>query len=239
MWFGLLLWLLFISPTGTTESSSRGFELFQKTYLDGERRTSCAECHNISEQKHYFSVKKPGPPLQNSFFRKHFKRSKIRDLKDAVADCMSSYQLRKNDKDLKDIVTYLKTISHPQNSKSHKYGVLSEYLPLKLSGNDLLGKTAYNHSCLPCHSRLKITLLENPLSKEGIYRKVRGMSQPRLIAQQKLKLVSIEAVPKQQVPIDFERKRFPSMPSFSQDRLSDFELLNIANYLVKRQKQSW
>jgi len=308
MWFSLLLWLLFASPTWTTESSSRGSTIFHKTYIDEERRTSCAECHNISEQKyhnlktipseaerrlflsqfhnegvrspqesclnchqpkksryhsflsigpksslqksrfdnsdaaclkchniqekHYFSVKKSGPPLRNSFFRKHFNRSKFDNLKDAVADCMTSYQLRNNDEDLRDIVAYLKTISHPQNHEAHQYGVLSDYLPLRLDGNKFLGKSAYEHSCLPCHSRFKITLLENPLSREGIYRKVRGMSRPRLVAQQNMNLVQLEAVPQQNITKGFELKRFPKMPVFSQDRLSDFELLNIANYLV-------
>ncbi|MEE2925444.1 MAG: hypothetical protein VX619_11730 [bacterium] len=238
MWFSLLLWLLFASPIWTTESSSRGYTLFHKTYIDGKRQTSCAECHNIQE-KHYFSVKKSGPPLRNSFFRKYFKRSKFDNLKDAVADCMTSYQLRNNDKDFRDIAAYLKTVSHPQNHEPYQYGVLSDYLPLKLDGNDFYGKDTYEHSCLPCHSRLKITLLENPLSREGIYRKVRGMSRPRLVAQQNMKLVEIEEVPQQNMPNGFERQRFPSMPIFSEDRLSDSELLNIANYLVKRQEKSW
>ena len=315
MWFSLLIWLLFVSPAWTTESSSRGHNSFNKTYMDGQRRTSCAECHNISEQKyhnlntlpseserrlflsqfhnkgvrspqesclnchqvkktryhsfltietkssfeksrfdnadntclkchnidqkHYYRVKKSGPPLQNSFFREKFKRSKFDNLKDAVSDCMISYQLRDDDQDLNDILAYLKTISHPENREPHKYGVLSNYLPLKLGGNKLLGKSAYEQSCLACHSRYKITLLENPLSREGIYRKVRGMSLPRLAAQQKIKSIQIEVVPKQNIPNDFERKKFPKMPVFSQDRLSDFELLNIADYLVKRQMKSW
>ena len=315
MWFSLLVWLLFVSPAWTTESSSRGHDLFSKTYMDGQRRTSCAECHNISEQKyhnlntlpseserrlflsqfhnegvrspqesclnchqvkktryhsfltietkssfeksrfdnaddtclkchnidqkHYYRIKKSGPPLQNSFFREKFKRSKFDNLKDAVSDCMISYQLRNDEQDLNDILAYLKTISHPENREPHKYGVLSNYLPLKLGGNNLLGKSAYEQSCLACHSRYKITLLENPLSREGIYRKVRGMSLPRLAAQQKIKSIQIEVVPKQNIPNDFERKKFPKMPVFSQDRLSDFELLNIADYLVKRQMKTW
>ena len=65
------------------------------------------------------------------------------------------------------------------------------------------------------------------------------MSLPRLAAQQKMKSIQIEVVPKQNIPNDFERKSFPKMPVFSQDRLSDFELLNIADYLVKRQIKSW
>ena len=65
------------------------------------------------------------------------------------------------------------------------------------------------------------------------------MSRPRLVAQQNMKLVQIEAVPQQNIPNSFERQRFPSMPIFSEDRLSDSELLNIANYLVERQKKSW
>ena len=71
---------------------------------------------------------------------------------------MTSYQLRDDDRDLNDILAYLKTISHPESREPHKYGVLSNYLPLKLGGNKLLGKSAYEQSCLACHSRYKITL---------------------------------------------------------------------------------
>lgn len=293
------------------EGSTIGEVLFHKKYIDGARRTSCAECHNITEEKlhdlhlplsdekhrliasqflnqglqhpsneclqchniqkksqhsrlkekikkshfrnadasclechkldekHYFRIKKPGPALQNSFYRNEFKRGLLSSLDSAIKDCMQKFQLRESNEDAKSIVAYLKTMSVSEKNAAHDYGIVSKYLPLKVSGNNLLGKGAYELSCLPCHRRLKITLFENPLSKEGIYRKVRGMDQPRLKALQSLPQVLINEVPNPYLPKNIEREPIPLMPVYSSDRLSDSELINIANYLVERQKNRW
>lgn len=305
------IWITLIYNLSSIYGSSEGEVLFHKKYIDGARRTSCAECHNVTEhklhdlrlapsderhrllasqflneglqhsgisclrchqiqkidpnpllkgeikkshfrnadaaclkchdldQKHYFKVKKPGPPLQNSFFRKDFKRERYDNASDAVKDCMRQFQLRENDRDAAAIVAFLRSISDPDQNSAHNYGVLSDYLPSNVSGNNLLGKGAYELSCLPCHSRLKITLFENPLSREGIYRKVRGMSQPRQAILNELKAVSLKSVPKKYTPNDVQSESIPVMPVFSADRLNDTELLNIADYLVERQRGRW
>ena len=307
----LLHWLIAlccIYNIWSFEGSAVGEVLFHKKYIEGSRRTSCAECHNITEQKlhdlhlslsdekhrliasqflnqglqhpsnsclqchhiqkitpnsllkekikkshfrnadascldchkldkkHYFRQKKPGPTLQNSFYRNKFKRGLLSSLDSAIKDCMQKFQLRENNEDAKSIAAYLKTMSTPEKNAAHDYGILSKYLPLKVSGNNLLGKGAYELNCLPCHRRLKITLLENPLSREGIYRKVRGMDQPRLEALRSSTQVLINEVPNPYLPKNIAREPMPLMPIYSRDRLSDSELINIANYLVDRQK---
>lgn len=197
--------------------------------------SECLQCHKL-DQKHYFRAIKPGPPLHHSYFRSSLKGVSGASMENVILDCMNRYQLRHDENQAKDLAAFIRTISSPEQKDPHPYAEIPRRLPLNLKANLLNGKTIYEFSCKPCHQEKRITLFENVLSREGIFRKLRGMELARRKRIKKLDGVQIKAVPDLGLPSDLPSSPVEQMPLFREERLSDQELIDVAEYIVQKQR---
>lgn len=157
-------------------------------------------------------------------------------MENVILDCMNRYQLRHDENQAKDLAAFIRTISSPEQKDPHPYAEIPRRLPLNLKANLLNGKTIYEFSCKPCHQEKRITLFENVLSREGIFRKLRGMELARRKRIKKLDGVQIKAVPDLGLPSDLPSSPVEQMPLFREERLSDQELIDVAEYIVQKQR---
>jgi cytochrome c2 len=205
-------------------SPTRGEKAFYVSFRSRRYFTPCYDCHNITENS-YAVKRKPGPPLADSRFRETFKSGRFQRVDEAVADCMEHYQLRFHEKDLQNILAFLGSVSQTEVKTGWDYGSEAA-LPELISGDMYRGQVIYENSCYPCHKKQQTAFLKNPLSREFIFQKVRGIKPDQRVELQSLK----DVYPKESAaPI-------MQMPVFVRNRLCDEELADVAEFVVNENR---
>jgi len=200
-------------------SATRGKIQAQKTYYRGEKRYQCYTCHALSEPP-YQKRRFPGPPLKDSYYRSSYANLRFQEAKEVVLHCMLQYQNlpddEKTNKDSHDVSAWLRSISSPITTSPWPYLGPPQTIPDGIFKDDLHrvaeGQVLYENSCMDCHeSKKSMSLLGKTLSREDIYRRLRGMKN------------LLENNPKKAV--------------YDLSRLSDEDLTTIISFLMHSQRK--
>lgn len=220
----LILFLSAFSAGADGGSATRGERAFYASFRSQRYFTPCYDCHNITEDN-YDIKRKPGPPLADSRFRQSFKAGRFQKPDEAVADCMERYQLRFHEKDLHDILAFLGSVSQTEVKTAWDYGTEAA-LPELLSGDLYRGRVVYENSCSTCHKKQQTAFLKNPLSREFVFQKVRGVQPDQRTELQSLK----EVKPEEAV------RPIMQMPVFARNRLCDEELADVTEFVINENR---
>ncbi len=205
-----------------------GKQLFRSTEISKTSLT-CWHCHaNFNEKKTPDDYVRPGHPMYNVGFRSGWSRwdqTPLPTLEDAISSCMTRWMTERRQEGyvgedapahrVRQLAAYLRSeeISPEQKSKPLE-PILDDKLPsvrMLGVGDPAFGGVVFRQSCGICH-KLDGTgpapsLVRNGYSRYQIAKKVRGLDKMGLNG-----LI---------------------MPSFSKDRLSDRQLLNIVAYIYQ------
>ncbi len=164
-------------------SASLGKIQVQRTFYRGSKRFECGKCHARSEPP-YQRRRYPGPPLFDSYYRSSFANQKFQQAKDAVLHCMLQYQNLPDDevtkRDSLNVSAWLRSVSSPKTTAPWPYLGPPKKIPDGIFSDDehlsIEGQVLYQNSCQDCHeSQQSLNLLGKSLSREDIYRRLRGM----------------------------------------------------------------
>ena len=200
-------------------SATRGKVQAQKSFYRGSRRYQCSTCHAFSEHP-YQKRRFPGPPLKDSYYRSSFANRRHEHIHEAVKYCMVQYQSLPDDettnKDSRDVTAWLRSVSSPVTTSPWPYLGPPKTIPDGIFSEDMHrvteGQVLYENSCFDCHeSRKSMSLLGKTLSREDIYRRLRGMK------------ILVENNPQKAV--------------YDLSRLSDEDLTTIISFLMHSQRK--
>lgn len=205
-------------------SPADGMTFFNASQTQGNQ-FSCANCHGIDEDSQGLStadsLHRPAHPLFNAINRSSFYNNNASTIFDATNICLENWMdtatLSESDQNWLDLEAYFE-----QQSDGSAASVVSatQVMPITdFSDADLaLGQTRFNQTCATCHGQnaaggtgLAASLIGRNLTLERVAEKART-SGP-----------STHAV--------FAGLTGGNMPFWSQERLNDTELKNIAAYV--------
>ncbi len=203
-----------------------GKRLFRSTEISQSGLT-CWHCHaNFNEKKTPDDYVRPGHSMYNVGYRSQFmkwNREPLRALEDAIGSCMSRWMTDRNERGydgipapahhVRQLAAYLRSeeLSPEQKSKPIE-PILDDTLPSDRMlglGDAAFGGAVFRQSCGICHKTEGTgpapSLVRNGYSRYQIAKKIRGLD--------KMGLNGL------------------MMPSFSKDRISDRQLLNVVAFV--------
>ena len=202
-------------PDGESTLKYRGHRFRGSVSTEGNE---CLKCHNSLR---YSRAQRPGPPLENSAYRKGFKAGRFSTSSEAILDCMFRFQGRESTNDSKDLSAFLKAVSDPAQSRDYPYPPIPKVLPPRITGDSMHGEAVYRFSCLPCHQRVLVEL-KTPQSREQLYFKIRGVKdESRMIAWTEGFALEKNVPPGNKI----------EMPAISTARLSDSVVADLISYI--------